>query len=139
ALCIIAYVVVAWVELLPAFLEKGREASYPLLGRVSAPALPILKKASSWIIAPGVLLPTMHQSSLGTLMLLAGSRLHPLWRTPLLPLLFLISCVSMGFAVGVFESAFGGVAFKRRPETKMLAGLAGALVPLQLAAVALRL
>ncbi len=62
-----------------------------------------------WIIALGMVLPTMHQSSLGTLMLLAGSRLHPLWRTPLLPLLFLITCVSMGYAVVVFESAFSSV------------------------------
>ena len=139
ALCIMAYVVVAWIELLPAFLEKGREASDPLLRRVSATALPILKKASIWIIALGVLLPTMHQSSLGTLMLLAGSRLHPLWRTPLLPLIFLMSCVSMGFAVVVFESALSSAAFRRRAELDMLASLAGAIVPLQFGVVALRL
>src|SRR5476649_1426103 len=62
-------------------------------------------------------------------MLLAGSRLHILWRTPLLPLLFLVSCISMGFAVVVFESAFSSVAFRRKPEIEMLAGLAGAMVP----------
>ncbi len=50
-------------------------------------------------------------------MLLADSRLHPLWNTRLLPLMFLLTCVSMGFAVVVFESAFSSVAFKRRPET----------------------
>jgi Ni/Fe-hydrogenase subunit HybB-like protein len=71
----------------------------------------------------------MHQSSLGTLMLLAGSRLHILWRTPLLPLMFLASCISMGYAVVVFESAFSSVAFRRKPEIEMLAGLAGAMVP----------
>jgi Ni/Fe-hydrogenase subunit HybB-like protein len=72
-------------------------------------------------------------------MLLAGSRLHPLWRTPLLPLLFLLSCVSMGFAAVVFESALSSVAFKRRPELGMLASLAAIIVPLQLGFVALRL
>ncbi len=71
-------------------------------------------------------------------MLLADSRLHPLWNTRLLPLMFLLSCVSMGFAVVVFESAFSSVAFKRRPETSMLAGLAAAIVPIQLVAVAMR-
>jgi Ni/Fe-hydrogenase subunit HybB-like protein len=45
----------------------------------------------------------------------------------------------MGFAVVVFESAFSSVAFKRRAETAMLARLATAIMPLQLAAVALRL
>ena len=41
-----------------------------------------LDRLSIPIVALGLLLATMHQSSLGTLMLLAGSRLHPLWRTP---------------------------------------------------------
>ncbi len=42
-----------------------------------------------WIIAAAYLLPGMHQSSLGALMLLAGERVHPLWQTPFLPLLYL--------------------------------------------------
>jgi Ni/Fe-hydrogenase subunit HybB-like protein len=71
-------------------------------------------------------------------MLLAGSRLHPLWRTPLLPLLFLISCVAMGYAAVVFESALSSAIFHRRPETQMLARLARAIVPLQLLFVVLR-
>jgi Ni/Fe-hydrogenase subunit HybB-like protein len=97
-----------------------------------------LERAAVPMVALGLLLATMHQSSLGTLMLLAGSRLHPLWRTPLLPLLFLISCIAMGFAVVVFESALSSVGFKRRPETGMLASLAAIIVPLQIGFVALR-
>jgi len=139
ALCIMSYVVVLWIELAPALLEKFVDSSILPLRRVARRPPPVIERASLLIIALGLLLPTMHQSSLGTLMLLAGSRLHPLWRTPLLPLLFLITCLSMGFAVVVFESAFSSVAFKRRPETAMLARLATAIVALQLAAVALRL
>jgi Ni/Fe-hydrogenase subunit HybB-like protein len=86
-----------------------------------------------------MLLPTLHQSSLGTLMLLAGSRLHPLWRTPILPLLFLISSVAMGYAAVVFEATLSSVAFNRRPETAMLARLARAIVPLQIVFVVLRM
>jgi Ni/Fe-hydrogenase subunit HybB-like protein len=89
----------------------------------------VIDKLSVPMIALGLVLATMHQSSLGTLMLLAGSRLHILWRTPMLPLMFLVSCISMGYAVVVFESAFSSVAFKRKPEIDMLAGLAGAMVP----------
>lgn len=139
ALCIMAYVVVLWIELSPAFFEKWQDSRMPGLRAFSRAALPILDKASVWIIALGVLLPTMHQSSLGTLMLLAGSRLHPLWNTPLLPLLFLISCVSMGFAVVVFESALSSAVFKRPAEIDMLATLAAVMVPLQIAYVVLRL
>jgi Ni/Fe-hydrogenase subunit HybB-like protein len=139
ALCIIAYAVVVWIELSPAFFEKWRDSRYLPLRRLSVRALPIIGRASVWIIALGLLLPTLHQSSLGTLMLLAGPRLHPLWRTPMLPLLFLISSVAMGFAAVVFESALAAVAFRRRPETRMLASLALAIVPVQAAFIALRL
>ena len=48
--------------------------------------------------------PTIGKPSAGV-MLLAGPRLHPLWHTPLLPLLFLISCLTMGYAMVVFESS----------------------------------
>lgn len=139
ALCIMAYVVVLWIELSPYLLEKYKDGDHLALRRVARTALPALNKASIWIVALGLLLPTMHQSSLGTLMLLADSRLHELWRTPLLPLLFLLTCVSMGYAVVVFESAFSAIAFKRRPETAMLASLAAVIAPLQVVVVLLRL
>jgi Ni/Fe-hydrogenase subunit HybB-like protein len=138
ALCIITYVVVLWIEVSPALLERFIDSPILPLRRIARSVPKKLERASVWIIALGLLLPTMHQSSLGTLMLLAGSRLHPLWRTPLLPLLFLISCIAMGFAVVVFESALSSVAFKRRPETAMLSSLAAIIVPLQLAFVVLR-
>jgi len=139
ALCIMAYVVVLWIELAPAFFEKFAEGAPSALQRFSQAALPVLEKAAVWVIALGMLLPTMHQSSLGTLMLLAGVRLHPLWNTPLLPLLFLISCISMGYAAVVFEAALSSLAFKRAPETSMLGTLAGIIVPLQIVYVVVRL
>jgi Ni/Fe-hydrogenase subunit HybB-like protein len=138
ALCIMAYVAVLWIEMAPFFLEPFRDRPDSRLRRIADVTIPVLKKASIWIIALGLLLPTMHQSSLGTLMLLAGSRLHELWRTPLVPLFFLLTCLSMGYAVVVFESAFSSVAFGRRPETAMLASLAAVIAPLQLVVVAMR-
>jgi Ni/Fe-hydrogenase subunit HybB-like protein len=139
ALCIIGYVVVVWIELAPALLEGWARRSHRLaVQRWTRAFLHLLEKSIIWIIALGILLPTMHQSSLGTLMLLAGSRLHPLWRTPLLPLLFLISCVAMGYAAVVFESALSSAVFHPRPETQMLARLARAIVPLQILFVVAR-
>lgn len=130
ALCIMAYVVVLWIELSPAFLEKAREAGPPKLRALAARLSPILNRSLLWIIALGILLPTMHQSSLGSLMLLAGPRLHPLWNTGWLPLLFLISCIAMGYAMVVFEAALSSWLLRRKPETDMLAGVAGAMVPI---------
>lgn len=138
ALCIMAYTVVLWIELAPALLERWRDSRWLALRRVAQGAMPVLDRASIWIVALGLLLPTMHQSSLGTLMLLADSRLHELWRTPWLPLLFLLTCVAMGYAVVVFETAFSSVAFGRRPEMTMLASVAGAILPIQVFVVLFR-
>ncbi len=129
ALCVMTYIVVLWLEISPAFMEKWREGPPGFLKRTSEKAAPIVDKALPWLIALGLLLPTMHQSSLGTVMLLTGAKLHPLWSTPLLPLLFLVSCLGMGFAVVVFESALSSGVLGRQRETPMLASLAGVMVP----------
>jgi len=139
ALCIMAYTGVMWLELSPAFLERGLTARSPCIRRFSERALPIVDKSLLWLIALGLLLPTMHQSSLGSLILLAGPRLHPLWNTPFIPLLFLISCVGMGFAAVVIEGALSSLATRRQPETRMLANLGRAVVPILVAFIALRL
>jgi Ni/Fe-hydrogenase subunit HybB-like protein len=129
ALCIMAYVVVLWIELSPAFLERGTTASTPRIREFSTWAKPRVERALIWIIALGMLLPTMHQSSLGSLMLLAGPRLHPLWNTPLLPLLFLVSCIGMGYAAVVMEGTLSSMLMRRPLERHMLAGLGRAMVP----------
>jgi len=123
ALCVMAYVIVLWIELSPAFLEKWKDSSVSLLRGLSRTFLPVIEKLLVFIIALGILLPTMHQSSLGTVMLLANKKLHPLWNTGFVPLLFLISCIAMGYAAVVFEGVISSLAFKRKPHTAMLAKL----------------
>jgi Ni/Fe-hydrogenase subunit HybB-like protein len=129
ALCVMAYVGVLWIELGPAFLEKWEATSKnsALVGFAKF-GLKFYDKALIWIIALGVLLPTMHQSSLGALMLLGGHKLHGLWNTPWIPLLYLISCIGMGYAVVVWESAVSSKAFNREREDSMLISLSGAMV-----------
>jgi Ni/Fe-hydrogenase subunit HybB-like protein len=129
ALCVMAYVGVLWIELGPAFLEKWESTSKnsALVGFARF-GLKFYDKALIWIIALGVLLPTMHQSSLGTVMLLGGHKLHGLWSTGWIPLLFLISCVGMGYAVVVWESAVSSKVFNREREDDMLISLSGAMV-----------
>ncbi|MDX2437413.1 MAG: Ni/Fe-hydrogenase cytochrome b subunit [Acidobacteriota bacterium] len=129
ALCVMAYIGVLWIELGPAFLEKWQSTSKnsALVGFAKA-GLKFYDKALIWIIALGVLLPTMHQSSLGILMLLGGQKLHGLWYTPWIPLLYLISCVGMGYAIVVWESSLASSLFKRDREDTMLISLSGAMV-----------
>ena len=88
-------------------------------------------------IIAGVVLSCLHQSSLGTLMLIAPSKMHPLWYTPILPLLFLLSAFAVGFPMVIFESIIAAKSFGRRPEMEVLTPLARympALIGLYLAA-----
>jgi Ni/Fe-hydrogenase subunit HybB-like protein len=138
ALCIMAYVTVLWIELAPALLARYEHTGPPRLQRVARSVLPFLDRALIWIIALGMLLPTMHQSSLGAMMLLAGPRLHPLWNTPFLPLFFLMTCLAMGYAMVVFESTLSSSAFRRGGETSMLVVLQRVAVALGAAFVIFR-
>jgi Ni/Fe-hydrogenase subunit HybB-like protein len=137
SLCIMTYTAVAWIELAPAFLERWHGEGR--LRKLAEKAGAVLDRWLVWIIAFGLLLPTMHQSSLGTLMVLTGPKLHPLWQTRLLPLLFLISCIAIGYAAVVFESTLASVFFRRPRETEMLAGLSGAMLPVLGAFLVLRI
>jgi Ni/Fe-hydrogenase subunit HybB-like protein len=71
-------------------------------------------------------------------MLLGGHKLHPLWYTGWIPLLFLISCISMGYAIVVWESAISSRIFKRERETRMLASLAGTMIAVNVLFLLLR-
>jgi Ni/Fe-hydrogenase subunit HybB-like protein len=123
ALCVAAYTLVLMIELSPALFEKLRAGTSTRLRRLSERGLTLVEKNFVWILALGLLLPTMHQSSLGTMMLLPGPRMHPLWLTPWLPLLFVVNCILIGFAVVVLEATFSAAAFGRPRETAMLASL----------------
>jgi Ni/Fe-hydrogenase subunit HybB-like protein len=133
------YMVVLWIELAPAFLERWKASDHQGLARFSERSLAFFDKALIWIIALGVLLPTMHQSSLGTMMLLAGPKLSPLWATPVIPLLFLLGCIVMGYGVVVMESSLSARFFGRQRETTMLASLSRAIVVVLALWLAIRL
>jgi Ni/Fe-hydrogenase subunit HybB-like protein len=120
ALCMFAYTGVLFIELLPALLERWSEAGHPERAALARRWLPRLERALPFIVALGLVLPTMHQSSLGSLLLVAWTKVNPLWHTGLLPMLFLLTAVGMGYAVIYFESIFSAAAFGRRMETKML-------------------
>ncbi|MCK6551205.1 Ni/Fe-hydrogenase cytochrome b subunit [Myxococcota bacterium] len=113
AICIAAYTVVLFIELLPVVFER--------LGWKSP--LAKLNRVLFFFVALGVLLPTLHQSSLGTLLVVFGPQIHPLYQTNLLPLLFLVSCVGMGLAAVVFEGTVSALALHRKFERKLLAKL----------------
>src|SRR6266545_1885359 len=121
AICVLSYVAVLWIEVLPAVLDgaaQSKSSSWSQLGRTWGP---LLAKAMPYIIALAILLPTMHQSSLGGLMLIAGPKVHPLWHTALLPTLFLISCLSMGYGAVVVLTTILNLSWNAKHDQKLFA------------------
>lgn len=132
-LCVLAYVTVLYIEFIPVVIErfKGKvnlPSGLKKLNRFFEGLLNILDKTLSRFISVfiilGVVLSCMHQSSLGTLMAIATTKLHPLWHTPILPLLFLLSAFVVGFAMVIFESLIASRSFHLKPEMNVLSRLA---------------
>ena len=133
AMCVMAYLTVLYIELVPILVERfsGRVRLPGPLAVLDRPVEAFLRlfdatlgRVMAVFIILGVVLSCLHQSSLGTLMLLAPSKMHPLWWTPILPLLFLLSAVAVGLSVVVFESLLAARTFHRRPEMKVLGSVA---------------
>ena len=121
ALCVMAYTTVLWIEFWPAFLEWMPPAFKQRfkLDRLQA----FLKRYLFLFIGLGVLLPTMHQSSLGSVLLVMGSKLSPLWYTTWLPLLFLVSALAMGYGVVLLEATLTSRGFRLPSESALLTPL----------------
>ena len=114
ALCISVYILVMWIEFSPVLMEKwGLNVARKKLGKVLF-----------FFIALGTVLPMMHQSSIGTLLILMGGQVNPLWQTPIVPLLYLLSAILMGYGVVLFESCLASSAYRREIETSMLGPMA---------------
>jgi Ni/Fe-hydrogenase subunit HybB-like protein len=132
-MCVMVYLTVLYIEFLPIVAER-------FIGRVRLPGpLSIFNRiADSWLlvcqqclkrfislfIIAGVVLSCLHQSSLGTLMVIAPTKMHPLWYTPISPLLFLLSAIAVGFPMVIFESILASRSFKLAPERRVLSSIA---------------
>jgi octaheme c-type cytochrome (tetrathionate reductase family) len=137
AMCVMAYLFVLSFELSPSLLEglKARmntnEWGARVLKRIEGPIATIhnwVKILLPIFIIAGFVLSCMHHSSLGTLMLIAPTKLSTLWFTPLLPLLFLISAMMVGFPMIIMESILASRTFKYKLNMNVVSSLA-AIVP----------
>jgi len=86
-------------------------------------ALRIQKAVVTPLVIAGALLSTLHQSSLGSLYLIVPGKLHALWYTPLLPVLFFLSSIAAGLGMVLVESRLSSRAFGRRLEMPLLSEL----------------
>ena len=62
----------------------------------------------------------MHQASLGTMLVVMGDQVHPLWQTPIQPLIYLLSAIMLGYGVILFESCVAASAYRRHIEVSLL-------------------
>jgi len=117
AWCVMLYLMVLSLELAPAVCE--RFGWRRLLGWVRAISAPV--------VIFGVILSTLHQSSLGSLFLIVPQKLYPLWYTPILPVQFFISAVCAGLAMVIFASRQSNRALGKALAVPLVRGLARVL------------
>ncbi len=120
AWCVMLYTTVLMLEFIPVVFERFRWKK----------ALRWMRMISVPLVILGVILSTLHQSSLGSLYLIVPEKLYPLWYSPLLPVLFFISAVSVGLAMTMFESWHSSKAFGKQLELPLLASMARVLAVL---------
>jgi Ni/Fe-hydrogenase subunit HybB-like protein len=118
AWCVMLYTTVLAMEFSPIVLEHFQ------LKR----ALKIVRSVMVVFVILGVLLSTLHQSSLGTLYLIMPNKLHPFWWSPLLPVFFFVSAIAVGLAMTIFESSMSSKYFGRELELPILRDLGRVLV-----------
>jgi Ni/Fe-hydrogenase subunit HybB-like protein len=132
-MCVMVYLNVLYIEFIPIVTERfvGRVNLPGFLSRFNDQLDLLLRfldytlgKIMFLFIIAGVVLSCLHQSSLGTLMVIAPYKMHPLYYSLLSPVFFLSSAIAVGFAMVIFESILASRSFGRKPEMHILAPLA---------------
>jgi len=118
AVCVMTYTVVLALEFSPAVFERF---NWHL-------PLRIIRSIQIPLVITGVVLSTLHQSSLGSMLLMMPTTLHPLWYSPILPILFFFSAIAVGPAMVIFESTLSTRVFGHKLELDILSGL-GRVIP----------
>lgn len=118
AIHVILYTTTLAIESSPMLLEKLQMKG----------ALKAVKKIMIGAVVFGVMLSTLHQSSLGAVFLVAPSKVSPLWFNQFLPYMFLLSAIGMGLAMVSTEAMLSAKAFKHRIDKEIFYGLARGLL-----------
>ncbi|HSE38089.1 MAG TPA: Ni/Fe-hydrogenase cytochrome b subunit, partial [Blastocatellia bacterium] len=118
AWCVTLYTTVLALEFSPMLLERLKWKK----------PLKIVKALTIPLVILGVILSTLHQSSLGSLYLIVPHKLHALWYSPLLPVFFFVSAIALGCAMTIFESFLSLRVFRKSLELNLLSQLGKVIV-----------
>ena len=116
--CVMLYTTVLALEFAPIVFERLR---------LEKP-LRILRMISMPLVILGVILSTLHQSSLGSLYLIVPGKLHELWYSPLLPVFFFVSAIAVGLAMTMFEAALSSRHLGHHFDLRLMSGLSRILL-----------
>ncbi|UCD64251.1 MAG: Ni/Fe-hydrogenase cytochrome b subunit [Candidatus Zixiibacteriota bacterium] len=132
-MCVMMYLCVLYIEFLPTVVERYRNrVDLPgVLAHFNSLVESLLEVCQRYLvrfislfIIAGVVLSCLHQSSLGALMLVAPTKMHPIWNSPISPILFLLSAIAVGFPILIFEIILVSRIFHRAPDVSLLSHLA---------------
>jgi len=115
--CVMLYLAVLTLEFAPVVLEKFPRI--PLLAKIHG----FLYKVRIPIVILGIMLSTLHQSSLGSLALAMPYKLHPLWYSPIIPVIFFVSAIALGLMMVMVESMTSSYLYKKEQELEILGKL----------------
>jgi Ni/Fe-hydrogenase subunit HybB-like protein len=128
AICVMTYTAVLALEFSPAVFEALRKTRLPVLRLINWNIpLSVIRAIQIPLVIAGICLSTLHQSSLGSMLLLMRETLNALWYTPILPILFLSSAIAVGPAMVIFESMVAGKALGHKLPMDVLSGLGKAI------------
>jgi len=127
-MCVMCYTVVLALEFSPTVFEGLSKSNLPVVRRINW-NIPwrVIRSIQIPLVIAGVVLSTLHQSSLGSMMLMMPSTLHALWYTPILPILFLTSAIAVGPAMVIFESTLSTRVFGHKLGMDVVSGMAKAI------------
>ncbi len=122
--CVATYTTVLMFEFAPVVLERLNQSERITRHLPTVPLYRALRRLSLVFIIAGVVLSTLHQSSLGSLWVLLPTKLSPIWYSLYLPVFFWLSAVAVGLTMTIVEATLSAKAFKRPLEVDLLADLA---------------
>jgi Ni/Fe-hydrogenase subunit HybB-like protein/Fe-S-cluster-containing dehydrogenase component len=124
-ICVMIYLNVQYLELCPIICERfiSSDSGRAKVRRIAKFIHDKVEFIMPALLILGVTLSFFHQSSLGNLMVIAPYKLHPLWWTPVSPVLFLLSAMMVGFPMVIFTILTASKSLKRQPEMDVLTPL----------------
>ncbi|GAB4367135.1 MAG: polysulfide reductase NrfD [Calditrichia bacterium] len=98
------YMIAEFIEFSPAVAEwLGWKRIRKILGTLTV-----------GVVIFGITLSTLHQSALGALFLIAKSKIHPLWYSEFIPILFFVSSIFAGLSMVIFEGSISHKVFRHQ-------------------------